>query len=473
MSKPSGDTGTALKINYKGITGKLLLSYLLVVICSTAITTLSFHSILYGDLERRTRDSLTRQAFAIAFALSHEKDPAKSYSPTSRPYVFFSYHSIESQYLILDNEENVLYSSLPEMFPAGKKLPELPANQHLKFVGKDGKAGNPVADLLAVRVPIGAFEENLGSVITFAEVTALEALNRAILLLLLKSTLIALVIALPLALLLGGYLVKPLQSLQEYARSIARRRFDVRLDLKSDDELADLANTFNDMAYQLERYDTSMRRFFQSTSHEIKTPLMSIQGFAEGIRDGVFSGPQADHALETISRECQRLKGLLDEMINLTRQESPGESRYVEPCDISCIAREAAEAMQGYAVEKRVQIILDIPDELQVVGDPEKLRRLFGNLLNNAIRHAHSRVSIKGQAAPDSLSAILISIQDDGKGFSDQDLEHAFDYLYKGVDGSTGLGLSIARLIVDELNGTIILRNTDDGGGLVEIVFPY
>jgi signal transduction histidine kinase len=473
MSEPSGDTGTALKINYKGITGKILLSYLLVVICSTAITTLSFHSILYDDLERRTREALSRQGFAIAFALSHEKSPAKSYSLTAKPYVFFSYHSIESQYVILDSEENVLYSSLPELFPAGKKLPELPASQYLKFVGRDGKADHPGADLLAVRVPIGASEENLGSVITFADITALEALNRAILLLLLKSTLIALIIALPLALLLGRYLVKPLQSLQDYARSIARRRFDVRLDLKSDDELADLADTFNDMAYQLERYDTSMRRFFQSTSHEIKTPLMSIQGFAEGIRDGVFSGQQADHALETISRECQRLKGLLDEMINLTRQERAGESRYLEPCDIGQIAQEAVETMQGYAVEKKVQVTTDIPAELKVVGDPEKLRRLFGNLLNNAIRHASSRVSIQGRSAPDSRSAILISIQDDGKGFSEQDLEHAFDYLYKGADGSTGLGLSIARLIVDELNGAISLRNAEDGGGLVEIVFTY
>ncbi|MEQ8175217.1 MAG: HAMP domain-containing sensor histidine kinase [Syntrophomonadaceae bacterium] len=473
MSKPSGATGTALKINYKGITGKLLLSYLLVVICSTAITTLSFRSILYDDLEKRTRDSLSRQAFAIAFALSHEKDPAKSYSQANKPYVFFSYHSIESQYLILDSEETVLYSSLPNNFPSGKKLSELPASQNLKFVSKDGKAAHHGADLLAVRVPIGAPEENLGSVIAFAEVTALEALNQAILLLLLKSTLIALIIALPLALILGRYIVKPLKSLQDYARAIARRRFDVRLDLKSDDELADLANTFNDMAYQLERYDTSMRRFFQSTSHEIKTPLMSIQGFAEGIRDGVFSGPQADHALETISRECQRLKVLLDEMINLTRQESPVESRYLESCDIGSIMREAVEAMQGYAVEKKVQVTLDIPDELQVIGDPEKQRRLFGNLLNNAIRHANSQVSIHGHRAPGSRSGIQISIQDDGKGFSDQDLEHAFDYLYKGVDGSTGLGLSIARLIVDELNGTISLRNAEKGGGLVEIVFPY
>lgn len=473
MSKPSGDTGTALKINYKGITGKLLLSYLLVVVCSTAIVTLSFHSILYNDLERRTRESLSRQAFAMAYALSHEKDPAKSYYQTGKPFVFFSYHSIESQHLILDREDTVLYSSLSLKFPPGKNLADIPASQNLKFVGKDGKAANPRADLLAVRVPIGAPEDELGSVIAFAEVTALEALNRAILFLLLKSTLVALVIALPLALLLGRYIVKPLKSLQDYARSIARRRFDVRLDLKSDDELADLANTFNDMAYQLERYDAGMRRFFQSSSHEIKTPLMSIQGFAEGIRDGVFIGAQADHALETISRECQRLKGLLDEMINLTRQDSPGESRHLESCDIGHIIQEAVETMHGYAVEKKVQVTSEVTKDLKVVGDPEKLRRLFGNLLNNAIRHASSHVCIKGQASPDKQGAILISVQDDGKGFTEQDLEHAFDYLYKGVDGSTGLGLSIARLIVDELNAAISIRNAEDGGGLVEIVFSY
>lgn len=452
----------------------MLLTYLLVVICSTAITTLSFRSILYDDLERRTRESLSRQAFAIAFALSHDKNPAKSYNQSNKPaYVFFSYHSIESQYLILDSEEIVLYSSLPDMFPSGKKLPDLPSSQNLKFIEKGGKNSPPGFSLLAVRVPIGAQQESLGSVITFAEVTALEALNQGILILLFKSTLIALIIALPLALILGRYLVKPLKSLREYARSIARRRFDVRLDLKSDDELADLANTFNDMAYQLERYDTSMRRFFQSTSHEIKTPLMSIQGFAEGIRDGVFSGPQADHALESISRECQRLKGLLDEMINLTKQESPGESCLLTPCNVGQLVQEVVESMQGYALEKGITITVDIPGELQVVGDRERLYRVFGNLMTNAIRHALSHVSITAQADLENRRGITISVQDDGKGFSAGDLEHAFDYLYKGIDGSTGLGLSIARLIVEELNGIISIRNAEDGGGLVEIVFPY
>lgn len=470
MSKPFGATATALKI--KGITGKLLLTYLLVVVCSTAITTLSFHSILYDDLEKRTRSSLSRQAFSIAFGLSHDKEPLFPDSQR-KPLVLFTYHSIETQYLILDHEDTVLYSSVPEIFPPGQKLLDLPASQNLNFVDHDRKAANPGTNLLAVRATIGSDEENRGSVITFAEATALEALNLAILLLLIKSTLIALAIALPLALLLGRYLVKPLNSLREYARSIARRRFDVRLDLKSDDELAELAHTFNDMAYQLERYDTSMRRFFQSTSHEIKTPLMSIQGFAEGIRDGVFAGPQADQALETISRECQRLKGLLDEMINLTKRESPGESCQLQPCDIGPVVQEAVETMQGYAVEKKVQVTVIIPETFQVVGNREKLHRLFGNLLTNAIRHASSQVTIKAQIVPENRGGIKISIQDDGKGFSLEDLKYAFDYLYKGVDGSTGLGLSIARLIVDELNGSISISNADDGGGLVEVIFPY
>ncbi|HWP96925.1 MAG TPA: HAMP domain-containing sensor histidine kinase [Syntrophomonadaceae bacterium] len=465
-----------MKIRIKSITSKILISYLVVVICSTAITTFSFHSILFSDLERRVRSGLFRQARDMSFSIQHEGSglitlaevPHRKSSPG-----LFPDQTLESQYIVTDPKGIIVYSTVPEQFPVEQDIQKLAANQQLNYLSEDSKITIPAnGSFMAVQVPIGLGEDYRGTVISFAEVSALEALNRDILFILLKSLFIAIAIAIPLALLLGRYLVKPLNSLRDYAKAIARRRFDVRLHLKSDDEFSELASTFNEMAVQLERYDLSTRRFYQSASHELKTPLMSIQGFTEGIRDGVFSGEQAERALEMIAKECQRLKAIVDEMIDVNKQQAQEVSYNLLPCDLKQILVEVAESLQGYAIEGKVQIDVNVPDEIRVIGDPEKLRRLFGNLVTNAIRHARSQVTLRG-TSKDVGSSISIVVQDDGKGFSQEDLAHAFDFMYKGPDGSTGLGLSISQIIVEELNGTIHVGNGASGGGMVEVTLPF
>jgi len=469
----------------KSITSKILISYLVVVICSTLVTTLSFHSILYGDLERRAKQGLLRQALDIAMVLKHDNPdlilPLESlrHRPISG---FFVGQPIESEYVVTNPQGYIVYSSLPEQFPIGKSMEELPLKlPTVNTPENDEKSIRPSGAFLAVRIPIEGPPEEMraeinkgmkGTVFTFAYISALEALNREILFLLVKSIFIALVIAIPIALLIARYLIKPLNALREYAKAVAKRQFNLRLDIKSDDELAELASSFNEMADQLERYDTSMRRFFQGASHEIKTPLMSIQGYAEGIKDGVFNDAQSNQALEVISKECQRLKFLVEEMINITKLQTLSETYNLVPCDLKQLFDEVVESLRGYTIEKKVRISFDLQSDIKIIGDREKLHRLFGNLIDNAIRHAKSQVRVKVKKVNNS-SQIKIMLHDDGEGFRTQDLKHAFDYFYKGPNGSTGLGLSIAQIIVEEHNGTIKIQNASEGGALIEITLPF
>lgn len=465
-------------IRIKSITGKILISYLVVVICSTAITALSFRSIMYRDIESRVKRDLTRQAVEIALFLRHEKTslmiPQEVERPPRRPMSFFFAGRLDSEYVVADPQGIILFSSFPEQFPAGRRLEELPAKLCAETHNETSEKGeiniSRRGPFLTVQVPIGAVGESAGTVFAFAQVSELEALNKDILFILFKSLLIAIVIAVPIALLFARYLIKPLKALREYARAVAKRRFDLRLKIESDDELAELASTFNDMAAQLERYDISIRRFFQGASHELKTPLMSIQGYAEGIRDGLFTGDQLNRALDVIAKECQRLKSIVDEMIHLTRSQGPGETYNFLPQNLKTIMDEVVESLGGYALEK--QVTIDVPgDSIKIIGDREKLRRLFGNLLANAVRHAKKQVTVRAHLADDERSLQII-IQDDGEGFSAQDLKHAFDYFYKGPNGSTGLGLAIARLIVEEHGGTITISNAPEGGAVVELTLP-
>lgn len=461
-------------IRFHSITSRILATYFVVVLCSIIITALAFHSMLYNDLERRAVMGLSRQSKDIAAGLArHNPNLDLSLERTDQQQiaVFFPGPPIVSQYLIANPERVIIYSSSAQ-FAAGDNLTEvLPKWDN-----------NATPDHVPFRVfrsgTFIAVEENIvsrddvivGSVVSYAEISALKTLNRDIVALLFKSLVIALAVAIPVALLLSRQLIKPINSLREYARAIAQRRFEVRLKTNSADELAELAQTFNEMAVQLERYDAGFRHFFQSTSHELKTPLMSIQGYAEGIRDGIFTGSQAEQGLEVISRECQRLKGIVEEMINITRyQFTEGKDR-LEQCAVKQVMSDTIESLNGYAAENGVAVSADL-QEIEIISNSEQLRRLFSNVLANGIRHAASQVEVKARILPDKW--VKISVADDGPGFTPQDLEHAFDYFYKGPQGHTGLGLSIAKIIVEAQHGEIKIMNRREGGALVQITLPF
>ncbi|MBC7105255.1 MAG: HAMP domain-containing histidine kinase, partial [Firmicutes bacterium] len=270
---------------------------------------------------------------------------------------------------------------------------------------------------------------------------------------------------------LARHILRPLALLREQVRAVARRRFDARVDLNTDDELAELAAAFNEMTARLREHDAAMRRFLQYASHELKTPLTSIQGYAEGIRDRVFAGQEADHAAEVIARESQRLRSTVEDIIYLSRLEHPGETYAREEVDLAELLGEVAEALGGYALEQKVRVEVEVPPHLRMTGDREKLRRLFANVLANAIRHAKGRVAVRAVYRPENR-AVRVEVLDDGPGFEPAHLDRVFEPFYRGPGGGTGLGLAIARAVAEGHGGGIAAANAPGGGGLVTVTLP-
>jgi signal transduction histidine kinase len=197
---------------------------------------------------------------------------------------------------------------------------------------------------------------------------------------------------------------------------------------------------------------------------------MSIQGYAEGIKDGVFTGPKLLSSIEIIHKESVRLRKIVDEIIDISILEQFHENSYFLPHDLKSILDEVIESIGGYAHEKNVRIQSGVEPGIWVIGDWDKLQRLFANLLSNAIRYAGGLVSIAASAA--DARQVTVRIQDDGPGFTEEDLEHAFDYFYKGSDEGTGLGLPIVSLIVQEHGGAVRIYNSEAGGAVVEVSLP-
>ncbi|MGI5921219.1 MAG: ATP-binding protein [Syntrophomonadaceae bacterium] len=450
-------------VKSKSISTKILISYLAVVVFTFLVTALTFYPVVIGVLEKRAEIGLERQAWEIANTI---RTGSVLLAEDSLPLtILLLGRSVESNYLWIDYRDKIRLSSQPLQFPEGKSLAELPdkLREDRSFDRSRANVFNN-GRYLSAEVPAGSGE----TVLTFVSLTTLQAMYRETLLMIFGSLLAALAVALFIAFFLIRYLVRPLKILEDYARAVGNRQFDMRLEIKSDDELAQLAKAFNEMADRLKSYDDSTRRFFQNASHEMKTPLMSINGYAEGIRDGVFTGPSMDNAIEIIHKESLRLRNLVENMIDITILDQP-HSTYFLPNDLCDIVEEAAETVGGYALERSIQVESQVHPNNWIIGDWDLLHSLFVNLLSNGIRHAKTRVVVSSSLAEAHTKAV-ITVQDDGDGFTAEDLEHAFDYFYSGIKSGSGLGLTIARKIVAEHSGTIRIYNNK--GAIVELVLP-
>lgn len=452
-------------VKWKSISTKILVSYLTVVFCTFLVTALAFYPMLVGVLEKRAEIGLEKQAWEIAYTIGLGIEPSTPQKPPLT--ILLLGRSVESDFLWIDKEDRIVFSSQPDQFPIGITMTQLQQNLREKQDLDRSKASLFKNDrYIAAEVPVSGG----GTVLTFVALSSLQAMNQETLLMIFGSLLAALLMALLIAFFWIRYLMKPLRSLEDYAQAVGNRQFDRRLEIRSNDELAALANAFNEMADRLKTYDESQRRFFQNASHELKTPLMSINGYAEGIRDGLFIGPALDNAVEIIHKESLRLRNIVENMIDITILEQPHET-YFLPHELNSLLEEARNTVGGYALERGLVIELRVPDRAWVVGDWDQLHSLFVNLLSNALNHAVSMVTVDAVLI-ENHTRVMIKVRDDGAGFTPSDLEHAFDYFYTGNHSGSGLGLTIVKKIVAEHSGTIRIYNAASAGAVAEVILP-
>jgi len=261
-----------------------------------------------------------------------------------------------------------------------------------------------------------------------------------------------------LAIWFSGYLSKPLRSLDELCKKIARRQFDIPLTMDRGDEIGQLARSFDTMKNQLKEYDESQRHFVQNISHELKTPIMAIQGYTQGLIEGVFQGPQAEKGLTIIMEESKRLEKVVGQLLYLTKIESVSQMMQMGRVDLSEMMHLLKQRLS--VLNPQVEWELNLPPTLLIEGDGEQLSTAFVNIMENQLRYAKSRLSITGRQIGKNM---VISIANDGPPIEEALLPHLFQRFRKGKSGKHGLGLAIARAVFEAHKGTIVARNDPDG----------
>jgi two-component system OmpR family sensor kinase len=270
---------------------------------------------------------------------------------------------------------------------------------------------------------------------------------------LLLAGLAGLVLAAILALLLSRAVVRPVRRVVEETRTLGAQRSPRAVPVEGPTELALLAESFNTMAEQLAQARDAERSFLLSVSHELKTPLTAIRGYAEALEEDVLP---ADEAAATIRREADRLERLVRDLLDLARMNRSEFSVKREPVDLAAAAREITRRYQTQARSFGVSLVAEVHEPAEALADADRALQVLSNLVENALRLTPAGGTVRVVAEPGQLR-----VEDTGPGLGPDELARAFErfFLYSRYGGErpvgTGLGLAIVKQLTEGMGGTV------------------
>ncbi len=271
------------------------------------------------------------------------------------------------------------------------------------------------------------------------------------------------------------HLTKPLKEMAEATRKFAHGDFEVRVNTDGRrDEIGELAASFNSMAESLAKSEARRSEFVANVSHELKTPMTTIAGFADGILDGTIPPERHEEALRTISAETRRLSRLVRRMLDLSRLQSTETVTAQEPFDICETMARILVSLETKINAKELDVNADFPEEpLMVWGDSDAITQVGYNLLDNAIKFSRSGGQL-GVSVTSKGNKAYISVRDEGDTIPPEELPLIFDRFHKtdhsrSVDREgVGLGLYIVKTILNNHKEDITVTSQD---GLTEFIF--
>ena len=292
-----------------------------------------------------------------------------------------------------------------------------------------------------------------------------EAMTQALVL----STLAALITAVAASVFVTGRIVDPVRRLASASRRVADGHYAERVPSGGDDELGDLALTFNDMAGALEATERRRRELIGDVAHELRTPIATLEGYLEGLLDGVVQPEQSTWA--RLHGEAGRLRRLVDDLQELSRAEARQIPLTLEQTDPAEIVRAAIDRLAPSFAEKELTLSSDIPERLpRVQADTNRAIQVLSNLLTNALRYTPSPGQVRLAVRP-ITGAVEFSVRDTGVGIAQEELPRVFERVYRVAKsrsralGGSGIGLTIARALVEAMGGRMWAESPGSGQG--------
>ncbi|WP_304509015.1 HAMP domain-containing sensor histidine kinase [Anaerotignum sp.] len=266
-------------------------------------------------------------------------------------------------------------------------------------------------------------------------------------------------------------MTRPIKEMNEAAKVIASGNFDHRVDIISKDELGELAKSFNDMAESLQNNDKTRRDFIANVSHDLRSPLTSMQGFLTAMLDGTVPIEKQERYLQIVLEETMRLSRLTEGIVDLSRAESSKIILDESDFDLNGLIRDNINLLEPQLNEKNAVIKAIFADQVTIIhGDVDKISRVIQNLLSNAVKFSPVGGLIEVETTKTERKKVLVSIKDHGIGIRQEDQKYIFDRFYKAdrtrnqdMHGS-GIGLAIVREFLQAHDEGITVKSVEGEG---------
>lgn len=450
------------KFHFKSVFTRLFVTYLGILILSFVIVAAGLSKALEAHFMKQKEKIIIKQGDQIArqFALDY-------YTGGISKNTFQFYMQMLDQYLdaviwIVNSDGSIVIDSAE----SSKKVEDILKKDEIQKLiqtlleGKSIVVANKFDEVfLEATLTIGRpiIVEGLGvvgGILVHAPITEIKQSTLDVYKVFLFCMLMSSLIAFILVYFTSKRITKPLQDINDAAKIISDGDFNKRIEIVSQDEIGQLGNSFNDMAEGLNRLEEYRRKFIANISHDLRSPITSIQGFLNAILDGTIPEEKQEKYLNVVLEETNRLTKLTNDILELTKIENQEIELNKENFDINEMIRNILLSFENRITDKNIVVkVIFFKESSWVYADAQHIQRVIYNLLDNAIKFTGDSKSIIIETTQ-TENKINVSISDTGIGISEDAIKHIFERFYKadssrGQDKKgTGLGLAIVKEII-------------------------
>ncbi|KTE92446.1 hypothetical protein AT727_19015 [Desulfitobacterium hafniense] len=374
---------------------------------------------------------------------------------------------------VIDRFGKVITASADHLYCEGNTLEamDLTQLQSGKVSIKSGQSEYFQEAVIRVVTPVIHDNEFIGGVILYSPVRGVNDTSKNMSKIYVGAALLGILISVLIGIIFSRQITKPIKRVCEITRNIADGKFDERVEIQSKDELGVLALSINHMSKQLSELESMRRNFVANVSHELRSPLTSIQGYIDALLQGKGKDKQEEkNYLQIVQKETHRLSRLVNDLLEISRFDSQTALFNMDDFPLRSIIDRAMKSLRLQTAAKDLIITTNLPSDLTLCyGDEDRIEQVIYNLLDNAIRYSSDGGEILISAIPYD-NDILVEITDFGQGIPSEDIPFIWDRFYR-VDkarsrneGGTGLGLAIVKEIIDRHGGQVMVESTPGEG---------
>lgn len=459
----------------KSITKRWIFNNLGVLTLALAVVELAFIYSIQNYYYSSAKQYLVSKLNAVSSVLSiHAQDNTANFSSEIRNTLETFNEKDKIELMAINSKGRVALTSSgfsPDSTVSMPDYEEAVAGKEGYYVGSLSGGEK----IMAVSMPISNLS---GEYSAIRMVTSLTEIDNAMKTYIVAITVICLAILLIIiitGLYFAGSIVKPIRQISSIARKFAMGDFSVRIDNSTDDEIGELCTAINHMADELSNAEAMKNDFISSVSHELRTPLTAIKGWAETLMlDNEGNSDTIKKGVGVIVNETERLSRMVEELLDFSRMQNGRFTLQKETMDILAELGDAVLIYSDKARRENIGIIYKEPEMLPfVMGDKNRIRQVFINIIDNAVKYSSGgdTVTVIAEAEADKVK---ITVSDTGCGIKESDLSKVKTKFYKAnhTRRGSGIGLAVADEIVEMHNGTLDIKSTEGKGTTVTITLP-